>query len=220
MGLTTLVNKYKRDKVTKDEKRQAVEEATYLQEQASQQPEDVLDDTQFLFNQDEAHERNMLRVLLEYGLRPWDDTRSMADYIFEELEQFHFDNPDLEKLFEEYRTWYLQGLEPTSKTLLYHENETIRNLVVSISMFPFELSQKWDEVMETMNIVNKDTSLQDVTLSVNFYKLRKIKKMFDQNQRDMENAPLEEQMKLIEVHKHLKEIERELAKQLGTVIIK
>ena len=31
---------------------------------------------------------------------------------------------------------------------------------------------------------------------------------------------LEEQMKLIEVHKHLKEIERELTKQLGTVIIK
>jgi hypothetical protein len=27
-------------------------------------------------------------------------------------------------------------------------------------------------------------------------------------------------MKLIEVHKHLKEIERELTKQLGTVIIK
>ncbi len=220
MGLTTLVNKYKRDKVSKDEKRQAVEEAAYLQEQASRQPEDVLDDTQFLFNQDEAHEKNMLRVLLEYGLRPWDESRSMADYIFEELEQFHFDNPDLEKLFEEYRTWYLQGLEPTAKTLLYHENENIRNLVVSITMFPFELSQKWDEVMETMNIVNRDTSVQDVTMSVNFYKLRKIKKMFDQNQRDMENAPLDEQMRLIEVHKHLKEIERELAKQLGTVIIK
>ncbi len=220
MGLTTLVNKYKRDKISKDEKKMSLEEATFLQEQAAQQPEDVLDDNQFLFNQDEAHERNMLRVLLDYGLRPWDETRTMADYIFEELEQFHFDNPDLEKLFEEYRTWYLQGLEPTSKTLLYHENENIRNLVVSISMFPFELSQKWDEVMETMNIVNRDTSLQDVTMSVNFYKLRKIKKMFDQNQRDMENAPLDEQMRLIEVHKHLKEIERELAKQLGTVIIK
>ena len=144
----------------------------------------------------------------------------MAEFIFEELEQFHFDNPQLEQLFEEYKKWYQQGLEPTTKTLLYHENDEIRNLVVSISVFPFELSQKWDEVMETMNIVNRDTSLQDVLMSVNFYKLRKIKKMFDENQRDMENASLEEQMKLIEVHKHLKEIERELTKQLGTVIIK
>lgn len=219
-GLTNLVNKYKRDKISKDEKKLSIEESNFLLQQA-QQPEDVPDDdTRFLFNQDEAHERNILRVLLEYGLRVWDDNRNMADFIFEELEQFHFDNAELEKLFEEYRAWYQQGLEPTTKTLLYHENEQIRNLVVSISMFPFELSQKWDEVMETMNIVNRDTSIHDVLMSVNFYKLRKIKKMFDQNQRDMENAPLDEQMRLIEVHKQLKEIERELTKQLGTVIIK
>ncbi len=218
-GLTNLVNKYKRDKIVKDEKRAAIDDAVALQEQA-QQPEDVLDDTQFLFHQDEAHERNILRVLLEYGLRPWDETRTMADYIFEELEQFHFDNPDLEQLYEEYRSWYKQGLEPTTKTMLYHENEMLRNLVVNISVSPFELSQKWDEVMETMNIVNRDTSIQDVIMSVNFYKLRKIKKMFDENQRDMEHASIDEQMKLIEVHKHLKEIERELTKQLGTVIIK
>jgi len=218
-GLTNLVNKYKRDKISKDEKKLSIEESNFLLQQA-QQPEDVLDDTQLLFNQDEAHERNILRVLLEYGLRVWDENRNMADFIFEELEQFHFDNADLEKLFEEYRTCYQQGLEPTTKTLLYHENEHIRNLVVSISMFPFELSQKWDEVMETMNIVNRDTSIHDVLMSVNFYKLRKIKKMFDQNQNDMEHAPLDEQMRLIEVHKQLKEIERELTKQLGTVIIK
>jgi DNA primase len=218
-GLTNLVNKYKRDKITKDEKRAGAEQQAMPEMQG--QPEDVLlEDSQQLLNQDEAHERNMLRVLLDYGLRPWDETHRVADYIFEELEQFHFDNPALEKLYEEYRSWYLQGLEPTTKTMLYHEDEQIRSMVVSISLFPFELSQKWDEVMESMNIVNRDTSVQDVMMSVNFYKLRKIKKMFEQNQRDMEHAPIDDQMRLIEVHKHLKDIERELTKQLGTVIIK
>ncbi|MDB5211706.1 MAG: primase, partial [Sediminibacterium sp.] len=101
-----------------------------------------------------------------------------------------------------------------------HDNETLRTLVINISVNPFELSQKWDEVMETMNIVNRDISQQDVLMSVNYFKLRKIKKMFDENQRDMEHANFDEQMKLIEVHQHLKEIERELTKQLGTVIIK
>ena len=219
-GLTNLVNKYKRDRISKDEKKSAAEGDAYFQEQQAGQPEDVFDGA-LLFNQDEAHERNILRVLLEYGLRSWDETRSMAEYIFEELEQFHFDNPDLEKLFEEYKVWYRQGLEPTTKTMLYHENESLRNIVVSISVTPFELSQKWDEVMETMNIVNRDTSIQDVMMSVNFYKLRKIKKMFDENQRDMEKATeFDEQMKLIELHKHLKEAEIEITKQLGTVILK
>jgi DNA primase len=219
-GLTNLVNKYKRDKIVKDEKRAASDDMAFFNEQNAQQPEDVLDDTQFLFNQDEAHERNVLRVLLEYGLRTWDETRSMADFIFEELEQFHFDNPDLEKLFEEYKSWYRQGLEPTSKTMMYHDNETLRTLVINISVTPFELSQKWDEVMETMNIVNRDISHQDVQMSVNYYKLRKIKKMIEENQRDIENSSYEDFKLLHEVHKHLKDVERELTKQLGTVIIK
>ncbi|MDE3252935.1 MAG: DNA primase, partial [Bacteroidota bacterium] len=220
MGLTTLVNKYKRDKLNKEEKRQLAQEDAFFQQQQAQQPEDILDDSANLFLQDEAHEKNMLRVLLEYGLKPYDENRTMADYIFEELEQFHFESPDLVRLYEEYFSWYQRGLEPNLQTFLYHENESIRNLVVALSVNPFELSQKWDEVMETMNIVNRDTSLQDVRMSVHFYKLRKIKKMFDENQRDMENATLDEQMRLIEVHKHLKEIEKELARQLGTVIIK
>lgn len=219
-GLTTLVNKYKRDKLSREEKKAAAADEAFFQEQAAQQPEDVLDDSQLLLNKDEAHERNMVKVLLEYGLNAWDENRSIAEFIFEELEQFHFDNPQLYAIYEEYRKFYLQGLEPTTNTLLYHEDENIRNLVVSLSVFPFELSQKWDEVMETMNIVNRDTSVQDVLMSVNFFKLRKIKKMFDENQRDMETATYEEQMKLIEVHKHLKEIEQELTRQLGTVIIR
>jgi DNA primase len=144
----------------------------------------------------------------------------MADFIFEELEEFHFDNPDLEKLYEEYKTWYVRGLEPTTKTMLYHENETLRNLVVSISVNPYELSQKWDEVMESMNIVNRDTSKQDVQMSVNYYKLRKVKKMIEENQRDIEKAAYEDFKLLHEVHKHLKDMEKELTKQLGTVIIK
>ncbi len=219
LGLTNLVNKYKRDKITKDEKRAATDEAIHLQQQAAEQPEDVLD-TQLLFNQDEAYERNILRVLLEYGLLAWDENSTMADYIFSELEEFHFDNPDLEKLYEEYKVWYLQGLEPSSKTMLYHNDEMIRTLIVSLSVNQYELSQKWDEVLETMNIVNRDISHDDVLKSVNFYKLRKIKKMIEENQRDIENAAYDDFKLLLEVHKHLKEMEGALTKQLGTVIIK
>lgn len=219
-GLTNLVNKYKRDKLSKEEKKISDNEARALEEEAAQQPEDVLNSTSLLFNQDEAHERNVLRVLLEYGLRNWDEHRTMAQYIFEELEQFHFDNPDNEKIFEEYKTWYRQGLEPTAKSMLYHDNEMIRNLVVNISVNQHELSQKWDEVMEGMNIVNRDTSHQDVQMSVNYYKLRKVKKMIEENQRDIEKASYDEFKLLHEVHRHLKEVEKELTRQLGTVIIK
>ena len=218
-GLTNLVNKYKRDKIAKEEKKLPFEEANYFQQQA-QQPEDVLNDNIVLINQDEAHERNVLRVLLDYGLRNWNEEKSIAQYIFDELDQFKFDNLQLENLYNEYRNNYELGLQPDAKSFLYHADDTVRNLVVSITVMQHELSQKWDEVLEGMNIVNRDTSHQDVLVSVNYFKLRKIKKMFEENQRDMEHAAIDEQMRLIELHQQLKEIEREITKQLGTVIMK
>jgi DNA primase len=58
-------------------------------------------------------------------------------------------------------------------------------------------------------------------MSLAFFKLRKIKHMFDLNQRDLEAATdIDVQMKLVEVHKYLKEEEIAITKQLGTVILK
>lgn len=111
-------------------------------------------------------------------------------------------------------------MEPSAKTLLYHEDESIRDVIVNLSMTPFELSQRWDDVMEGMKILERDTSVEDAIASMNYFKLRKIKKMFEQNQRDMEHAPFEEQLKLIELHKQLKEFERDITNRLGTVIIR
>ena len=216
-GLTNLVNKFKRDILVKQEKKMPFEEAQQILE-GSQTTE--FDEGAALVNQDDIYEKNLIRVLLDYGLLKFDDHKTMADFIFEELEQFDFDNEQYVELYHIYKSWYEKGLEPSSKTLLYHEDENIRNLIVNLTVSPHELSLKWDTILEGMNIVNRDTSMEDVTMSVNYFKLRKIKKMFDQNQQDMENAGFEEQMRLIELHKHLKEIEREITKKIGTVIIK
>jgi DNA primase len=215
-GLTVLVNKYKRDKVSADEKRLPYEE---INAQHTEQPD--TDVAYNLFHQDEAQERSVIRVLLEYGLKPWDEQNTNAEYIYHELENFTFDNPELDRIFNLYFQQYQQGLQPTTKTMLYTEDQGLRELIISITMFQFELSHRWDDVMENMHILDRDTSKQDVMASVNYFKLRKIKKMFDQNQKDLEAATdIKEQMKLIEIHKSLKQIEIDLTKQLGSVIIK
>ena len=104
---------------------------------------------------------------------------------------------------------------------MYHEEERIRTLVVNVTLFPFELSQRWDEVLENMKVLNRDTSIQDVTMSLNYFKLQKLKRMFEQNQNDiLQSRELNEQLRLMEVHKHLKAIEMEITQQLGTVILK
>ena len=214
-GLTTLVNKYSGERMVKSagaEKKQEL--------QSGQVAEANIED-KIIFQQDEAQEKNVLRVLLEYGMNKWDEDETIADHIFEQLDEFRFDNPDMEYLYELYRRQYDAGFRPTAKTLLYHEEERVRTLVVNVTLFPFELSQRWDEVLENMKVLNRDTSVEDVRMSLNYFKLQKLKRMFEQNQNDiMHSKELNEQLRLMEVHKHLKAIEVEITQQLGTVIFK
>lgn len=220
LGLTNLVNKYKRDKITKDEKKLSADEANFLQEQTGQ-PEDVLDDTQLLFNQDEAHERNILKVLLEFGLKQWDENETLAEFTFRELEHFHFENPQIEQLFNSYKTKYFEGLQPDSKTFLYDPNETNRSLVIQLLETKNELSENWDEIME-MKIFGVDKSKEDIESSLTYFKEKKILKLIFENQLDLQNdsLPYEKKIEAIKIHKELLRMSQELTSKLGTVIRK
>ncbi len=216
-GLNNLVNKYKRDKIEKEEKKHNYESSSFKVEKNENATDDIID----LIYNDDLQEKNVLRVLLEYGLLPWDEEKTMADYIFAELDFFHFDNPELEHTLEVYREQYQNGLQPTGKSLLYHEDPSIRQIVTNIDIQPYELSPNWDKVLEGLNITNRDVSRQDVVMSTNYFKLRKIKKMFEENQRDMERATqYDEQLSLIRIHQQLKEEEQKITNLLGTVILK
>ena len=217
-GLTNLVNKFKRDKITKEQSRQTYTAPPIpaVEENAAE-----ISDTLSLLTEDEFQERDLLRVLLEYGLRQWDEEKTMADYIFEELQHYNIENSQLDHLLNIYKDYYHKGLQPSSTTLLYHEDENIRKLVIDLSVQKYELSPNWDSKMEGMNINNRDISRQDVVMSLNYFKLRKIKKMFDENQKDIEKSgTFEEQMNLIKIHKVLKDEEQKITRMLGTVIFK
>lgn len=183
-------------------------------------------DTRLLVNQDETHEKNVIKVLLEYGLRPWGEegAKTVAQHIFEELEEFYFETPQFEKLFEQYRNDYTQGLEPTTKTLLYHPDEDIRNTVLNTTFFAYELSQRWDEKLVSVKSVHQDNAELDVAKSLHYFKARKIKKMLEQNQRDIErvnhSSQAEEYMRLIKIHLHLMQLQKDISKGPGTVIFK
>ena len=217
-GLITLVNKLKRDKVAKDDKKATAAEINY-QNEAEQYPEPQEEQTLFV-SQDEKHERNIIRVLLEYGLERFDETQTIAEHIFSELNQFPFESPDMIKMLDIYRSQYEQGLQPTTKTFLYFEDQVIRDTAISITLFPYELSSNWDKLYEGKTITNVDTKDMDVMMSVNYYKLKKLKKMFDENQAQMEIASIDDQLLLLRIHIELKEVEREITKKLGTVILK
>ena len=218
-GLTQLVNKFKRDKIVKEEKKMSYDEAAILMPSFQNEPQDI-DNIDIVLDKDLLHEKNLVRLLIEYGNEVLTDGRLVSTWIAEELEPFPLDNQDMIQLVKVYFQWQADGKIPNNKTLQYHEDPQIQQMVMGLFEPEHELSYRWNEKLGIKKVVEPVTFHQDVEVSLLYYKLRKIKKMIRQNQEDMEKVNGEEQIQLLHIHKHLKEAERELTQIIGTVIFK
>ena len=231
-GLHALVNKFIREKIGKEETRINRDQRFADESLTNVQSSDVENDVTALFNKDEIHEQAMIRSLLEFGLKNWappgeqpNEDIKVAEYIFKEIEENQLeeliDNKELVRILQTYKTWFDAGIEPTAKNFLYHEDQRMSSLVVSIMDFNYEISPKWKEHFEGHIATRDDLFAEEVFSTLNYLKLRKIKRLMDENQRDLEKSTVaEDQMILVQTHQHLKQMEIELTKQLGMVIFR
>ena len=239
-GLHSLVNKFIRERVDKQENRAAADARskagaaqasgqTFIGEDgfSSEMPPDSIppqdEESLGLLFRHEQNERGMIRSLLDFGLKSWDENSLVADYILaESLELYDLiDNKRLLKILDLYKEWYQQGLEPTTKSFLYHEDQELSTLAVSIMDLHLEISPNWKEHYEGKIATPEDLYKEDVLSTMVWLKLRKIKRLMEENQQDLGKPHTDEElMMLLQTHKHLKDLERALLQDLGTVIVK
>lgn len=223
-GLNALVNKYIRDRITKQGAR-APEDAVSVGETVHDETANADEDTLNLLQKDELVERNMVRALLDFGRNVWDEKRKVADYIFEELETNGLneliDNKQMLLIIKTYQSWITEGTEPEPRQFLYHPDKQLSTVVVDLMDTRYELSPNWKEHYDGPMPSREDLYKEEVSSALNYLKLRKIKRLIDENQRDLEKAlSSEEQLTLLQTHQHLKQLEIALTKDGGTVIFK
>ena len=218
-GLTQLVNKFKRDKIVKEEKKMSFDEAAILMPSFPAAENQDIDGDLFL-DRDLAHEKNLVRLVIEFGTEIMEDGKKVANWVFEEIESFPFEHPDMMHLMEAYKKWLQEGKQPNGKTLQYHEDENVQKWVVTLFAPEHELSVRWNEKLGISKKVEEKNYLTEIEISLMYFKLRKVKKMIEQNQKDLEVAKESEELNLLHIHKHLKQVERDLTQNIGTVIFK
>lgn len=141
-----------------------------------------------------------------------------------------------------------QGIDKNH--FIYHSDAGLSTLAVSLLNFPYEESARWktdfsqstgyqkklfeQDYNEFIRMINhehkdelagylkmqKDTTPEEVESAISYLKLRKIKRLLLQNQEDLENAEHSNKSTLIRTHQHLKQMEIELTKKTGTVVIR
>ena len=112
---------------------------------------------------------------------------------------------------------------------LQHQKEEFKQVATEIleersSQNQIQLDRILQPFHEKLNEFGRkveDTYKEEVFSTVNYLRLRKIKRLISMNQKDLEvSQSMDEQITLLQTHKHLKDLEIELTKQMGTVILK
>lgn len=222
-GLTTLVNKFIRDRISKDERR-AERQAT-AQEQKPVEETPLEKEGLSLLQGDEQNERGLLRSLIDFGTRPWNDEETVADFLIREIDgnglTETFDDKSLVRLYDTYKRMYHDGAGPGARDFLYHQNQDISSVAVRIMEAPSELSPRWKEFYDGPLPDRDDVYRQEAESSLTYLKLRKTRRLIVENQADIEKNPSGEELALLlSTHQHLKMMEMELTRSLGTVIIR
>jgi DNA primase len=251
-GFTSLVNKFIRNRISLQENKIPFEEAKFIEENARKAEEGNFDDQTFtLLFRDDLQEREIARILLEYGTKKWNNNELIAEHVLSELpEDDLIDNQTVLKLIDEYKKQIAHHHTPDKNYFVYHSDQSISTLAVSLLQFSYEESIHWKRelsqstgyqkslfeqdyksflnslkkeneaaLMSYLNI-GKDNTHGEVESAITYLKLRKIKRLLLQNQSDLERADPSQQANLFLTHQHLKQMEMELSKKLGSVVIR
>jgi DNA primase len=253
-GLHALVNKFIRDRVTSMERKQPFEEAKQFEENAKQGEQTNFDEATFnLLFKDDLQEREVARIILEYGIKKYDQEKLIGEYILQEMvDESLLDNKDVIRLIAVFRELLEKNPEQASRSyFIHHPDSGLSAFAVSLLNFPYEESEHWrrefsqaggyqkslfeqsyedfirtvapenDEQLLRFLKMDEDKTNDQVESAVNYLKLRKIKRMLLENQLDLEKEHTPEEFSMLhQTHEHLKQMEMELTRKMGAVIIR
>lgn len=221
-GLHQLVNQYTRENIQRFQKQQFNTEKPVATEIENTATPDTDIELNNLLQKEAGYERSVVRCLIEYGEQPWDEQMSVYAYLLDENKlKEYITNDALQKVIDYYQTWLDEGLKPTSKSFLYLEDDDIRNLVINLISFPYEISPNWENKFEIKAPSREEKYKLDIASSLQYLYLHRIKRMIVENEEELKgNQDPEKGLLLMQTHLELKKAEREATRQVETVILK
>lgn len=181
----------------------------------------------------EYQEREIIRLLLNYGTSPVpmkgqdeegnveEIEGTLADFLVieSEHEQYPFETEVYRRIMEEYIKHHHEGVALDYNYFIHHPEKMLSEVAVDFVSIPYQLSN-WDKhfiyvTVEAQNI------LKAAQKASNALHLRRLEVMINDIQAELrESKDVDEQLILIQKQKSLIEAKMEFSKRLGRVILK
>lgn len=178
---------------------------------------------------DEFQEKDIARILINAGGEWFDQTHhiTVAQYIWINIEDVidYFDSKLYKKVVIEVLQRVNQNLDVSAQFFINHPEAEVRQLAANVLTSPYEFSENWAKKHDVFLNQRKpeENYHLDAELAVKRLKLRKIGKVIAENHVKMKAiAPgdIDQVLPLIKLDQKLKEMRNQLAKELGTVVVK
>ena len=188
-------------------------------------PEPEMPEQTGISDTDDAQEKEIVRLLLNYGheLVHWDDITDtyIAPYIISNLADVTFEHPQCVQIIEEYKKRLENGELPSEQDFIKNSDHLIADLAISMVSSPYILSENW-YAKRKIYVRNESQNLRSTILGGIFHlKKRKVdrilRKIRDeiQSEQDADNQAI-----LMRKYLQVKEVEKGISMFLGSVILK
>jgi DNA primase len=172
----------------------------------------------FLLNYGE----NLLAVdIIEEDGEKKEEKIGLANYIVSELEkdEIEFQTPVYQALFNEYIQSIHHGKVPGNQFFINHPDPKISAAAIELLFNPYQLAN-WEK--HKINVFTEDSDLVKSTLNkINKLKLKIVSRLLTEMEKELKTETREEEIMLILTkYKRLKELQKEYAGKLTTIIIK
>ncbi|MCJ0742176.1 DNA primase [Pedobacter montanisoli] len=174
---------------------------------------------------DVIQEQEIVRLLLAYGheLVSWDgiDNMYVGSFIIQNLSDVSFEDATCNKIITHYKTEIEGGSLPTANQFLKTNDRDIADLAITLSTSPYTLSDNWYNRHQILVRSESDHLKNTVLGGLYHLKKRKVDKMLLDLLKEIkeEKDPANQEI-LMTRYAYIKNVERDISRFLGSVIVK
>jgi DNA primase len=174
---------------------------------------------------DDLQEEEIVRLLLAFGheLVSWDkiDNMYIGSFIIQNLTDVTFENELCKRIIDHYRTEIENGQLPTANQFIKSQDRAIADLAITLSTSPYTLSENWYN-KHNIYVRDETVNLKSTILGGLYHlKKRKVDRILlgllneIKIEKDVTNQEI-----LMQRYAFIKNVEKEISKFLGSVIVK
>ena len=169
-------------------------------------------------------ELECIRLLINHGTKEVDPGVApgvtLTHYILEEIDGMNFATPIYQEILSMFREQFLLGNILDAQHFIGHKLEKIQMEAINLSTERYSISEAW--VKHEIIVPTEIDKLADLA----FQNILRLKKAYNEQQmKDLmkqmsQTSDMTEQTRLLEMFMQAKNIEKDIAKELGTVVVR